>query len=62
MAYLINTLEIRTETSMNTEHPAVNDRAEREVIKHFAAPAPDIAASVLALAFVVEPVHLRDLP
>lgn len=46
---------------MHAEHPAVDDRAEREVVEDLAAPAPDVAAAVLALAFVVEAVHLRDL-
>lgn len=47
---------------MHAEHAAVHDRAEREVVEHLAAPPPHVAAPVLALALVVEAVHLRDLP
>ena len=47
---------------MHAKHPAVHDRAEREVVKHVAAPPPHVGAAVLALALVVEPVDLGDLP
>ena len=46
---------------MDAKDTAVDDGAEGEVIEHLAAPAPDVGRAVLALALVVEAVHLRDL-
>ena len=46
---------------MDTKDAAVDDGAEGEVVKDLAAPAPDVAAAVLALALVVEAVDLGDL-
>lgn len=45
---------------MHAEHPSVDDRAQREVVKDLAAPPPDVRAAVLALAFVVEAVDLGE--
>ena len=47
---------------MHTKYASIDDGTQREIIEDFAAPAPHVAAAVLALAFVVEPVYLRDLP
>jgi hypothetical protein len=47
---------------MDAKDAAVHDGTQREIIEDFAAPAPDVAAAVLALTFVVKAVHLRDLP
>jgi hypothetical protein len=60
--HLVDTLQIRAQPSMHAEHAPVNHSTKREVVKHLAAPSPDVAAPVLALAFVVKAVHLRDLP
>lgn len=46
---------------MDAEYPAVDNRAEGEVVEDLAAPSPHVARAVLPLALVVEPVHLRDL-
>jgi hypothetical protein len=46
---------------MHTQHPAVHQRRQREIIKNFRAIPPSVCISILSLAFVVEPVHLGDL-
>ena len=46
---------------MHAEDPTVDDRTEREIVEHLAAPAPDVGGAVLALAFVVEAIDLGDL-
>lgn len=46
---------------MDAENAAVDDGAQREIVKDFATPAPHVAAAVLALTLVVKSVHLRDL-
>jgi len=46
---------------MDAENAAVDDGAQREIVKDFATPAPHVAATILALTLVVESVHLRDL-
>ena len=58
MAHLINSLKIRTQPPMHAEHPPIHDGPQSEVVKHFAAPPPDVRGAVLALAFVVEAVDL----
>ena len=60
--HLIDALEVRTQPSVHAEHPAVDDGAQRQVVEHLAAPPPHVAAAILALALVVEAVHLCDLP
>ena len=44
---------------MDAEHPAVDDRAEGEVVEDLAAVAPDVGRAVFARALVVEAVDLR---
>lgn len=60
-AHLIDALQVRTESAMDAKDTSVDDGAEGEVVEDLAAPAPDVGRAVLALALVVEPVHLRDL-
>jgi hypothetical protein len=47
---------------MNTENTAVDDSAEGQVIENFATPPPNVAAPILALTLVIEPVDLGNLP
>jgi hypothetical protein len=47
---------------MDAKYAAIYDGTQREIIEDFTAPAPHVAAAVLALTLVVEPVYLRDLP
>ena len=47
---------------MKAKHTTIHDRAKNKVVEDFAAPPPDVAAPILALALVVEPVHLCYLP
>ena len=60
-AYLVNALQTRAESAVHTEDATIDNRPEREVVKDFAAPPPDVAAAVLALTLVVEAVDLGDL-
>ena len=46
---------------MNTEYTAVDNGPEGEIVKKFAAPPPNVAASILVLTFVIESVNLRNL-
>jgi hypothetical protein len=59
--YLINAMQIRTQSAMHAKHTAIHDRTQSEIIKYFAAPPPDVATSVLALTLVIKPVHLCNL-
>ena len=59
---LINGLQHWAQAAMDTKNAAIYDGAQREIIENFTTPAPHVAAAVLALAFVVKPVDLRDLP
>lgn len=47
---------------MHAKHPSIHDRPQTEMIKHITAIPPDVDAPVLALALVVEAVHLGDVP
>jgi len=59
--YLINTMQIRTQSAMYAKHTAIHDCTQSEIVKYLAAPPPDVATSVLALTFIIKSVHLRDL-
>ena len=47
---------------MHAEDLVVDDRRQRQKVKHFCTIFPDVDAPVLPLALVVEAVDLRDLP
>ncbi|KAG6888209.1 hypothetical protein C0995_009806 [Termitomyces sp. Mi166 len=47
---------------MNAKHPAVYNCAKRQIIKDLTAPPPNIRTAILALAFIIEAVHLGNLP
>lgn len=59
--YLINTLQIRAQPAMHTKHTTVNDRAQSQVIKYFAAPPPHVRAAIFSLTLIIKPIHLRYL-
>ena len=60
-ADLIQRPHVGTETAVNTQHAAVDDGGEIEVVENLAAALPNIGVAVLALALVVEAVDLGDL-
>ena len=60
-AYLVDTVEIRTQTTMNAKHASIHNSTQREVIKDLTAISPHIRRAILPLAFVIEPIHLRNL-
>jgi hypothetical protein len=47
---------------VDAKNATVHDGTQRQIIKDLATPAPYVAAAILTLAFVVEPVNLGDLP
>ena len=47
---------------MDAKHSAVDNCSQSEIIKYLTTPPPHVAAAVFALAFVVEPVNLCNLP
>ena len=46
---------------MNTENPPIYDSTQSQIIEHFAAPSPDVAAAVLPLTLIVEAIDLGNL-
>lgn len=58
---MVNGLQVRTESTVDAEHPPVYDRPQGEVVKDFAAPPPHVGTRVLSLALVVKAVNLSDL-
>ena len=61
MTHLIYCVQVWTQTSVHAEHSAVHDGTQREIIKYFTTPPPNVAASVFPLAFVIEAIDLCDL-
>mmetsp|Transcript_2097 Transcript_2097/g.5610 ORF Transcript_2097/g.5610 Transcript_2097/m.5610 type:complete len:365 (+) Transcript_2097:114-1208(+) len=59
---LIQSADIRAEAAVDAKNHAVDERRDREVVKDLAAVLPRVGRPVFSLAFVVEPVHLGDLP
>jgi len=55
---LVDRPDVRAEAAVDAEDLAVDQGAEREVVKDLAAGLPDRAVAVLLLAFVVEAVDL----
>lgn len=47
---------------MHAENAVVDEARERQVVEDFGAVAPHVDGPILAKAFVVKAVHLRDLP
>ena len=58
---VIEGVNARRETTVETENLVVDQGGEGEVIEQIREVFPDICVSVLAKAFVVEAVHLGDL-
>lgn len=59
---LVNGFDFRTETTMDTQHFAVDNGSQWQIIKYFCAVFPWIRVAVLPVDFVVETIDLRDLP
>lgn len=59
---LVDRLQGRTQSTVDAEDAAIHDSTQGEIIEDFAAPAPYVATSILALALVVKTVYLCDLP
>ena len=62
IAYLIDAVEVGTQTTMDAKDASVNNRSEGEVVEDFTTPPPDISSAVFALTLVVKAVYLCDLP
>jgi len=61
LPYLINALQIGTQTTVHTEHATVNDCAQSQIIKNLATPPPYIGAAIFPLTFIIKSIHLRYL-
>lgn len=59
---LINGLDLRAETTMNTEGFSINNGSDWQVIEHFSAVFPWVWVSVFSVDFVVKSVNSCDLP
>lgn len=60
-ADLIKCSDFGRETTVDTEHPAINDSSQGKEVEDLTAGLPDGSVSVLLLAFLVESVYLGDL-
>src|ERR1700761_5616405 len=58
IAYLIDAVEVGTQTTMDAKDASVNNRSEGEVVEDFTTPPPDISSAVFALTLVVKAVYL----
>jgi hypothetical protein len=56
--YLIQSPDIWGQAAVDTEHLAIDDGAEGEVIKHLHTVPPRVGVAVLALALVIKTIHL----
>lgn len=59
--YLVNGMDVRAQAPVDTEHPSIDYRRQRQVVEHFATVPPHIRTAVLPLTFVVETVDLGNL-
>lgn len=59
---MVQRVDGRTQPAVDSEYPALDDRREAEVIEYLRAVPPNVGATVLAQALVVEAVDLGDLP
>lgn len=58
---LVNSFNLGTQSSMNTEYFIVNDCTQGKVIEHFCAVFPGIGISVLSVDLVIEPINSCNL-
>ena len=61
-ADLVQRVDGRAQAAVHGEHAVLDDRRQRQVVKHLGAVPPHVDRAVLAQALVVKAVHLRDLP
>mmetsp|Transcript_11852 Transcript_11852/g.34208 ORF Transcript_11852/g.34208 Transcript_11852/m.34208 type:complete len:246 (+) Transcript_11852:453-1190(+) len=61
LAHMIQRIDRRAESAVQAKDRMLHQRRQREVIEQIREHLPNIGASVLSNAFIVEPVHLRDL-
>lgn len=57
----VNGREIRGKTAVHAENPILDDRSQRQAVKHLSAVLPHIHATVLTNALVVEAINLGYL-
>ena len=60
-AYLVKGTDFWTQTTVDAEHFAVNDRTEDQEIKDLATSFPDRGITILLLTFFIKSVDLCDL-
>ncbi len=59
---LVDGLQGRTQATVDAKDATIYDSTQGEIVEDFAAPAPYVTASVLALTLVVKAIYLCDLP
>ena len=40
--HLVDTLQVRTQPTVNTEHTTIHNRSQSQIIENFAAPPPNV--------------------
>lgn len=58
---LVECVNVRRQAAVEAQDRLVNERGQRQAVKDLCAVAPDIDASVLAQALVIETIRLSDL-
>ena len=60
-SYLVEGVDGRRQSSVDTEYFIVDDRREAQVVEYIRAVSPYIHGSILPQTFVIKTIHLGDL-
>ena len=58
---LIDSLDLRTKSSMHTKNFAINDNSDGQVVKNFSTIFPRIRISVLSIDLIIKSIDCCDL-
>ena len=58
---LIDSLDLRAQTSVNAENFTIDDSSNRQVIEYFSAVFPRVGITVLTVDFIIETINCGDL-
>ena len=58
---LIDSLDLRAETTMNAENLAINNSTNGQVVEDFSTVLPGIGVTIFPVDFVIESIHCGDL-
>ena len=59
--HLVQSTDLRTESTMYTQYLAINDSAQRHEVEDLAAGLPHRGTTIFLETFLVEPINLRNL-